>query len=150
MWDAFPVFLPDLFYPRAVVQVLGQAEVDFGLLGDDEWCCGFPLLSAGMEKEARQLAANNVEKVKSKGARVLITSCPSCYHTFKHEYSQILGHDLGFEVMHISQYLLSLIREGKLKLGPVNKKLPIMIPVTWAEAPGSMRSPGKLLRLYPG
>ncbi len=45
-----------------------------------------------------------------------ITACPHCFNTFKNEYPQYGGH---FEVYHHSEYLASLVDEGKLK--PVAK-----------------------------
>ena len=45
-------FSPRTFkIPRSIVQIFQKAGIDFALLGDDEWCCGFPLLSSGFAKD---------------------------------------------------------------------------------------------------
>ncbi|MDD3776570.1 MAG: (Fe-S)-binding protein [Actinomycetota bacterium] len=144
-------FSPRTFsIPRSIIQIFQQAEVDFTLLGEQEWCCGFPLLSAGMEEEARELARFNIATVKQKGAKILVTSCPSCYHTWKHEYSQLAGEDMDFEVMHISQYLLSLIKEGRLDLGPMDIKVTYHDPCDLGRNSGVFEEPREVIGAVPG
>ena len=82
--------------PQSFVQILDRAGESFTTLGGDEWCCGFPLKIAGMGHEVPDLVRHNVEAVRAIGARRLVTTCPSCYHTWAHEYPQILGEPLGF------------------------------------------------------
>ncbi len=55
--------------PRSFAEILIKAGVDFTLLGGEEWCCGFPLIGAGMKKEAEALIRHNLEKMKEKGVR---------------------------------------------------------------------------------
>jgi len=50
--------------PQAFIEILDKAGIDFTLLGGEEWCCGFPLIGAGMKKEAEALIQHNVEKMK--------------------------------------------------------------------------------------
>ncbi len=97
--------------PGAFVQVLDKAGVDFTIMGKEEWCCGYPLIVAGMKDEVGPLIEHNIEAVKKTGARTIVFSCPSCFHTFKHDY------DLkGMEMLHHTQYLKRLIDEGRLDL----------------------------------
>ncbi|HEM61383.1 MAG TPA: (Fe-S)-binding protein, partial [Chloroflexi bacterium] len=87
-----PSFYPQTYgIPQATVTVLDKAGLDFTLLGSEEWCCGYPLIIAGMGDAVSELARHNVEAVRSKGARRLVAGCPSCYHTFLHDYPRILG-----------------------------------------------------------
>src|SRR5512143_1735110 len=55
--------------PLAFVEIMSKAEVDFTLLGGEEWCCGFPLIGAGMKKEAEILIQHNLGMVKEKGVK---------------------------------------------------------------------------------
>ncbi len=97
--------------PAAFVEVLDRAGVDFTIMGENEWCCGYPLIVAGMKDEISELVAHNKEAIARIGARKMVFSCPSCYHTFKHEY------DIeGVEMLHHTQFLKQLIDEGKLQL----------------------------------
>ena len=144
-------FSPRTFsIPRSVVQILKGAGVDFTLLGDDEWCCGFPLLSSGMKNESKKLADHNIEAVNKKCAKVLITSCPSCYHTWKHEYPRISGKKADFEIMHLSQYLLRLIEDKKLKLKPLNIRVTYHDPCDLGRNSEVYDEPRKVIESIPG
>ena len=55
------------------------------------------------------------------GVKKVLTTSPHCYHTFKNEYPQFGGE---FEVIHYTQYLAQLIREGRLKFSKeLNRKV---------------------------
>jgi heterodisulfide reductase subunit D len=95
---------------------LGIANFDFTLLGKEEWCCGNPFFSMGMREEAKRFAMHNVEKIKEKGVKTLLTSCAGCYRVISQEYPKILGKELPFKVVHITQFLDKLINEGSFKL----------------------------------
>jgi heterodisulfide reductase subunit D len=115
----FPGCVITFRYPEIAhntLQVLKAAEVDFALLGEDEWCCGNPFLFMGMRKEAERFALHNIEVIKKKGAKTVLTSCAGCYRVFAQEYPRIFGEKLPFEVIHITQFLNKLIKEGFLKL----------------------------------
>lgn len=136
--------------PRAIVNILKEANVDFTLLGEDEWCCGFPLLSSGMTEEVKFLAKHNLEMIEKKGAKILVASCPSCFHTFKHEYEQIIGKKLNFEIMHISQYLLMLVKEGKIKLNNLNVSVTYHDPCDLGRNSGIYDELRQLIKSIPG
>ncbi|MGC8658764.1 MAG: (Fe-S)-binding protein, partial [Desulfomonilaceae bacterium] len=65
--------------PVALAEIFQQANVDFTLLGEDEWCCGFPLLGAGLDELADNFIDHNISSVNQKGAGTVVFSCPSCY-----------------------------------------------------------------------
>ncbi len=96
--------------PEAFIEVLKKAEIDFAILGENEWCCGFPLIVGGMKKKAEEIKKHNIEMIKKLGAKTVVLSCPSCYNTWIKEYNTDL------EVMHSSQYIKKLIDEGKIKI----------------------------------
>ena len=77
--------------PADLATIMYHAGLDFTILGGDEWCCGFPLLGAGMPDKVAALKNHNLEKLKSVGARQAVFSCPSCLHTWKHLYSPDSG-----------------------------------------------------------
>ncbi len=144
-------FSPRTFsIPRSIVQVFREAGVDFGLLGDEEWCCGFPLLSSGMKSEAKKLADHNIREVKKRGAKVLVTSCPSCYHTWKHEYGEISSEKIDFEIMHVSQYMLKLIQDGCLKLNQFEKRVAYHDPCDLGRNSEVYDEPRKVIKSIPG
>jgi heterodisulfide reductase subunit D len=102
--------------PQAFVQILEAAGEDFTAMGGEEWCCGYPLVMAGMGSQAGETARHNVAQVRSLGVQRVVTTCPACYHAWKHFYPQILGEELGVEVQHSTQVLAELLDEGRIKL----------------------------------
>lgn len=145
-------FSPRVFkIPRSVVQILKAASIDFGLLGDEEWCCGFPLLTSGFREDFVEFARHNIEKVNKTGAKYLITSCPSCYHMWKHIYPQIHSEfKMEFEVLHVVQYFYKLAKEGKFKLNPVNQKVTYHDPCDLGRNSGIYEEPRNLIKMIPG
>ena len=111
---------------RATAKILGSTKTPFTMMAD-EWCCGNVLYSVGMIDEARKLAKRNIEAIKATGAKTLMTSCAECYRMIKVDYPKILGistGELGFEVIHLVEFVDRAIKAGSLKLTkPVNLKL---------------------------
>jgi len=97
----------------ALTRVLKAAGVDFGVLGDAETCCGDPARRAGYEFQFQIMAEQNIETFKSHNIKEIITSCPHCYNTIKNEYPRYGG---DFRVVHYTQLIADLIKQGKLKL----------------------------------
>jgi len=96
--------------PANMSKILQMAKVDFTILGGDEWCCGFPLVGAGMPEKLEELKKHNLEKVADVGAKKVVFTCPSCLHTWKHLY------DTDVELMHASQLIAELIKSGSIDL----------------------------------
>jgi Fe-S oxidoreductase len=72
-----------------------------------------------MVNEARELAQHNVDAVRQTGAKTLLTSCAEGYRMWKVDYPKMLGMataDLGFEVVHLVEYVDQLVKDGALKL----------------------------------
>jgi heterodisulfide reductase subunit D len=103
-----------------------------------------------MIPEIKFLAEHNIEAVIKKGAKTLIASCPSCFHTFKHEYEEITGRKAGFEILHISQYILGLVKEGRIKLNSLNYKVTYHDPCDLGRNSGVYEEPRELIKSIPG
>jgi Fe-S oxidoreductase len=97
----------------ALVKALKAADVSFGILGNEEKCCGDSLRRLGNEFVFEQFAKANVAQFEKLGVERIITICPHCYSTFKNDYRQF---GLKAEVWHHSEFLLRLVREGRLGL----------------------------------
>lgn len=97
----------------SVVKILDKAGISWGTLGRDELCCGDSLRRLGNEFIFDRLAKANVKMFADKGVKKIITQCPHCYSTLKNDYKQY-GAEL--EVIHHSELISNLIKEGRLKL----------------------------------
>jgi Fe-S oxidoreductase len=98
---------------EATAQVLESAEVDFGVLGDSERCCGLTLYLLGQWSEAQSYALRLAEELKVRKIDTLVTSCAGCYYAFKKVYPR-LGAPLPFKVRHTSELYDRLLGEGRL------------------------------------
>ena len=91
-------------------EIMVACEVDFTLMGEDEWCCGFPLLGAGLKDQFQEFAEHNVQAVRAKGARKVLFACPSCYQMWREHYPPEI------EIAHASEFLWDLLREGRVPM----------------------------------
>jgi Fe-S oxidoreductase len=104
---------------QAVVKILKAAGINFGILGTEEGCCGDPARRMGDEYLFQTLCQKNIEILKRYNVKKLLVTCPHGYNSFKYEYPQFGG---NYEVVHHTQFIASLISEGKLKLHGLDVK----------------------------
>ncbi len=99
---------------QATVNLLQKAGVDIGIAGENESCCGGRAYQMGYKEEAIKQAERNMEMFKKMGVRTLVTGCADCYHAFKVLYDEF-GLKGDLQVLHTTEYLDLLIKEGRLK-----------------------------------
>ncbi|ALX03344.1 heterodisulfide reductase-related iron-sulfur binding cluster [Aeromicrobium erythreum] len=97
---------------QAVAELLHTAGVEFAILGDGETCTGDPARRAGNEIVFMQLAMENSEVLKETKAKKVVSTCAHCFNSLKNEYAEF---GVELEVVHHTQLLNRLVREGKLK-----------------------------------
>jgi Fe-S oxidoreductase len=108
---------------RGGLTLLQEAGIDIGIMGGDETCCGGRAYEIGHLGELTKFAEHQLETFKTAGVHLIVTPCSDCYHAFKVLYDKI-DKKLGIEVLHITQYLDRLIKEGKIKL---TKNVPLTV-----------------------
>ena len=96
---------------KAIVSLLKIAGVNFAVMGSAETCTGDPARRLGEEALYQMLAAQNIETLNEMKVKKILANCPHCFNTIKNEYPQFGG---SYEVVHHTDFLLDLIREGKL------------------------------------
>ncbi len=98
---------------KALAKILKAAGVNFAVLGGEESCCGEPARRLGNEYLFQMQAMKNIEIMKAHNVKKIVATCPHCFNTILNEYPQFDGQ---FEVVHHSQLIAELLREGKIKL----------------------------------
>lgn len=130
--------------PRALSAVFDAAGVDFTLLAEEEWCCGFPLLGAGLRDNLNDLIAHNIKAVQAKGARHVVFACPSCYQMWREHYP----HD--FEIYHVTQYIHRLINSGRLALKTLDQTVTYHDPCDLGRGSREYEAPRRIIAAIPG
>jgi Fe-S oxidoreductase len=104
---------------KAVAELLHMAGVNFAVLGKRETCTGDPARRSGNEFLYQILSQENIETFKetfgSRGVKKVVVTCPHCFTTIGKDYAQS-GYEL--QMLHHTQLLNTLVKEGKLKTSP--------------------------------
>ena len=121
--------LDAIFYDRnlnlvkssiSTIKLLNHAGV-VPVVSNQEVCCGHDLNWAGDNENFEKLMDRNLEAVKNSGAKRIVFACPECYRTWKLDYQDLAG-DLDYEMMHVTEYLAELAKEGKINLETKGKE----------------------------
>jgi len=98
---------------RAFVTLLTAAKVRFAILGDEERCTGDAARRIGNEFLFQMHAQANIETLNRYGIQKVLTTCPHCFNTLKHEYPPFGGR---YEVTHHTEFIARLLGQGQLRL----------------------------------
>ncbi|MBM2823676.1 MAG: protein of unknown function cysteine-rich region domain protein, partial [Thermoleophilia bacterium] len=95
----------------STAKLLLAAGLDVAILGPRESCTGDPARRAGNEYVFQAFAQANVRTLDEAGVTKIVASCPHCFNTLANEYPDFGGR---YEVMHHSELLAELVRDGRL------------------------------------
>ena len=97
----------------SLVRILQKAGISFAILGVEEKCTGDYARRVGSEMMFQMMAQENIETLNNYNVKKIITACPHCLNTLKHEYPPMGG---DYEVIHHAEFIDQLVKDGKIKL----------------------------------
>ena len=136
---------------KAVVNICKSANYPVAYLAEKEVCCGTHFLWDGETRMAHAWATRLSRAIFEAGAKRVIVSCADCYRSLKVDYAPLLG-ELPFEVLHISEVLVALLRENKIIFkNPIIGKVTYHDPCRLGRLGGGIYEPPRdILRAIPG
>ncbi|MHC1635245.1 MAG: (Fe-S)-binding protein [Candidatus Methanospirareceae archaeon] len=131
---------------RALVKLFHAANVDFGILGNEETCCGNEVRRMGEEGLFEILVEDNIGLFEKYGISKIVTTSPHCYNVFKNEYE-----GLEAEIMHYTQFFSDLIDKDKIKFSKeLNKRVTYQDPCFLGKQNKVYDEPRKLIESMKG
>jgi heterodisulfide reductase subunit D len=130
------------------LRLLNFFDVDPMVL-ENERCCGHDLLWTGDRENFLRLARKNAESFSKTGAAELITACPECYRTFKHDYPEN-GVEMPLKITHIHEFLEREIDKGAVAFKPLEAKATFQDACRQSRFDGRPDLPRKLIRRLTG
>jgi len=125
---------------KAMKGILKQAGISYHFLDEaGTVCCGRPMMLSGKHEQARKLVQFNRDLILRSEANTLVTSCPICFRVFREEYN------LDIRVLHHSQYLLELIKAGKIPLQVYHRRVVYHDPCDLGRGSQEYNAPRELL-----
>ena len=143
-------------------RIMNAGGVKFTLLGNEEGCCGAPMMMAGLWDVFREAMEKNIENIHSHGIKTLIISCPACFTSMSYFYPVFvrqMTHEKPelkkmwdeIELIHISKIIDELVNDGKIKFTKEINKI-----VTWHDSCHLFRpsdyyeNPRNIIKAIPG
>jgi Fe-S oxidoreductase len=128
---------------RAIVDILREAGVKFGILGAAETSTGECVRRAGNEMLFQQLAATLVGTLSGLGVTRIVTGDPHAFNSLRNEYPEFGGR---YEVIHHTQLIARLLAEGRIRLEAGFERVIYHEPCYLGRHNGEFETPRAIIR----
>jgi Fe-S oxidoreductase len=133
---------------KATAKLLKKAHVSFGMIGEQEFCCGEAVRRVGAEKVFQTAMKNNIDAFTKHRVTKVLTTSPHCFLTFTKDYPEVCE---DLTTVHATQLFYDLIRKKRLvPERPYNKTVVYHDPCTLGRQMGVYDEPRAILESIPG
>jgi len=132
--------------PVNVATILKKAGIEFGVLGEEEACCGNEIRRIGESGLFEELQEENRATFEEYGVKEIIALSPHCMNALKKEYG-----DLGIKISHYTEVLAPMFTYGTVvPKGSYNKKVIYHDPCFLGKQNGIFNEPRDILKSVNG
>ena len=135
-------------YPQSIValaRIFNRMGVDWTLRSDGYEATNFGLFSGNLEWQ-RAMTLKLVEAAIGCGAKTLVLpECGHAYGAMRWQGANMYGKPLPFRVLHITEFLAEALREGRLKLKPMQASVSFHDPCQVSRRGGATSAPREVL-----
>ena len=132
--------------PANVVRILGQGNMEVGILGKEEACCGNEIRRIGEWGLFEELQEECTNALENYGVKEIIALSPHCMNVFKKEYGE-----LDIKISHYTEVVAEMIKNGSLILKrPYHKRVIYHDPCFLGKQNKIFEEPRNILRAIEG